>query len=421
MKQKLLALRQDTLFRNSIYLMVSTGIMALLGFVFWLINARLFTPSQIGVATTLISAMNLISYIALLGFNSTFIRFLPTSKDRSNEINTGLLLSIIMAALVSTGYILLIPYIAPKLGIVHHNPWYAIGFVIMAALAAINLLTDSIFIAYRAAKYNLLIDGIIMSSIKLALPFLLVGLGAYGVFAASGSAASVAMALSILFLTLRFNYRPEFKIRTSTLRKVLHYSFSNYVGNLLNIAPTLVLPLVVINHLGAAAAGYYYLAFMVANLLYTVVYAVSQSLFAEGSYANQTLRELVKRSSAVVAGIMVPGTIILYFGAHLILGTYGKNYGSKASSLLTVLALAAPAVAIYTIVTVLLRINKQVYSLIVVNIIYLLTISGFATLWVDRGLKWIGYAWAMGQITAGLAGLLVLLLGHKSKVQEAIL
>lgn len=404
MKEKLRQLHGDSLVRNSFYLMLSTGIMAVLGFVFWLISARIFSPEDIGIATTLISAMNLISYIGLLGFNSTFIRMLPTSKNRSAEMNTGLMLSTSAAIIVAAIYVLLVPVIAPKLGIVHDNFLYAIGFIIMAALASVNLLTDSIFIALRAAKYNLLIDGVVMSITKLALPFVFVSLGAYGLFAAAGAAAVVALVLSVFFLIKNFGYQPRLSLDTATLRGVVKYSFASYLANLLNIAPTLVLPLVIINHLGAAAAGYYYLAFMVANLLYTVVYAVSQSLFAEGSYADRGLRELMKRSSLVIAAIMIPGVTIIYFGAQLMLTIYGHSY-VQATPLLQTFAIAGPMVAIYTIANVLLRITKQTWAIIIVNVVYMLAISGFAEAWASKGLVWIGYAWLLGQMLASVVAL----------------
>lgn len=418
MKDKLLALHQDTLFRNSLYLMLSTGVMAGLGFVFWLINARLFTPSQIGVATTLISAMTLISYSSLLGFNSTFIRFLPTSKNRNSEINTGLLLCLGAAITVSTGYVLIVPHVAPKLGLLTQHWAYALGFIAMAALAALNLLTDSVFIAFRAAKYNLLVDGIIMSSVKLGLPFAFVSLGAYGVFTASGAAAAVATGLSVLLLVLRFNYRPRLKLEKATLRHVFHYSFSNYVANLLNIAPTLVLPLVIINHLGSASAGYYYLAFMVANLLYTVAYAVAQSLFAEGSYAERGLRELLKKSSVILTAIVVPSTLILYFGAHLLLTLYGHDYGTNAVAIMQVLALAAPAVTLYTLTSVLLRITKQAVALIAMNVLYFVAVCGLALPWSHHGLVGIGYAWLTGNVLSGVAGLVLLMYRPKQAATD---
>ena len=44
----------DSLYKNSIYLMVSTGIMAVFGFVFWMIASRLYSTVDIGLGTTII-------------------------------------------------------------------------------------------------------------------------------------------------------------------------------------------------------------------------------------------------------------------------------------------------------------------------------------------------------------------------------
>ncbi len=42
-------LANDSLYRNSIYLMLSTGVMAVFGFFFWVINARLYSAEQVGI------------------------------------------------------------------------------------------------------------------------------------------------------------------------------------------------------------------------------------------------------------------------------------------------------------------------------------------------------------------------------------
>ena len=202
----------DNLFRNSIYLILNTGVQAALGFFFWLIATHIFTPDQIGIGTALISAMTLISFVSLLGFNNTFVRILPNSKNRNNEVNTGSILVISTAAIISIAYTWLVPYAAPKLDIIHANIWYTVGFALLVALASINSLTDSIFIAYRSAEYAFITDAIFASGSKLFLPLLFVGLGAYGVFISAGLASSIGMVASVLFLIFKFGYRPEWKI-----------------------------------------------------------------------------------------------------------------------------------------------------------------------------------------------------------------
>ena len=87
-------LRADHLVRNSLYLMLSSGVQAALGFTFWLLMARLFSSADIGMASSLISATSLIGFFALFGLNSTLVRFLPTSKDRNRLITAALLLVI---------------------------------------------------------------------------------------------------------------------------------------------------------------------------------------------------------------------------------------------------------------------------------------------------------------------------------------
>ena len=67
----------DSLYRNSIYLMISTLIMSVLGFVFWMVASRLYSADSIGLATAIISVMGLIVGLSVLGLNAGIIRYLP--------------------------------------------------------------------------------------------------------------------------------------------------------------------------------------------------------------------------------------------------------------------------------------------------------------------------------------------------------
>ena len=85
--------RTDSLFRNAVFLMSSTAIMSVLGFVFWIFVAHLYSPEQIGVASALISITLLISNLSFLGLGSGFLRFLPGSAKPSRDINAGLIMT----------------------------------------------------------------------------------------------------------------------------------------------------------------------------------------------------------------------------------------------------------------------------------------------------------------------------------------
>jgi O-antigen/teichoic acid export membrane protein len=77
---------QDKVLRNSFFLMVSTLLMAGLGFVFWVVVARLYSPAEVGLATSLIAASTLIAYVSQLGLNNTLVRFRAPGAAHSAEV-----------------------------------------------------------------------------------------------------------------------------------------------------------------------------------------------------------------------------------------------------------------------------------------------------------------------------------------------
>ena len=70
--------------------MLSTRMMIVFGFFFWMINAHLYSAEaeQVGIGTTLISIMTLISSFSLLGLRNSLIKYLSTSDKKNERINT---------------------------------------------------------------------------------------------------------------------------------------------------------------------------------------------------------------------------------------------------------------------------------------------------------------------------------------------
>ena len=120
----------------------------------------------------------------LFGLNSTLVRFLPTSKDRDALITAAVILVAAFGAGFGLIYLLLTPILAPRLAFVEHRPAMVVGFVLLASAAAVNLLTDSVFIASRKASYCALTDGGVSGITKIVSGLILAGTGAYGLFCA---------------------------------------------------------------------------------------------------------------------------------------------------------------------------------------------------------------------------------------------
>ncbi|HEY2666173.1 MAG TPA: glycosyltransferase, partial [Actinomycetota bacterium] len=409
--------RSDHLVRNSFFIMLATAAMGAFGFLFWLVAARLFTSGEIGVATTLISATILISYLGQFGFDATFVRYLPTSSDRNAEINTGITLVAGGSLLLALAYILVVPSFVPALRFVRSSPLYVTGFAVFTALGSINLVTDAVFIAYRAAKYNFIVDGLIQGVSKVALPALVVGLGAFGIFTASTGAALMAVIASIVLLMRHFGYRPRVRVSRAVIRHVLSFSALNYAASLLNVVPVLFVPAIVINARGASEAGYYYVAFQMANLLFAGSFAISASLFSEGSYEDADLHRLAWRAAKYLGLLAVPAVALLSLGGHWLLLAFGREYSQHAGSALAVFGFAVPAVSLNMWSHVMLRLSRQLGALVWSNVVLVLVVCGLALLWVHRGLTWVALAYVLGNLAAGVAALVPWLAGHRRSLR----
>jgi O-antigen/teichoic acid export membrane protein len=393
---------QDELLRNSFYLASSTFTMGALGFAFWFVSARLFTPSQVGLATALISAAGIVSCIGLVGMNRTFVRFLPSSQARDTEISSGLWIVFAATAVAATIYLLLVPALVPRLSFVRESPWLGLGFVAMTTFAAVNLVTDSVFIAYRKTHYNLLIDGVLQGLTKLALPFFLIGLGAYGMFAASGLAATVALGASIAFVVRAFDYRPRVVVSFRFLAEAWRFSAASYASSLLYLCPVFTVPLIVLNVRGPSQAAYYYVAFQFAYLLSAFVDAVAISLLAEGSQKGADLPALMRRSGKLVALVCIPGGALVAASGHWLLLVFGVPYSQNATVTLAVLAAATPAVGLYEWGSAVLFIRKRLRTLVLINTVFAAVTIGLAFVWSRDGLGWVAAAWLCGNLCAGI-------------------
>jgi O-antigen/teichoic acid export membrane protein len=384
--------------RNSLYLVLNAGLQAALGLTFWFIAARLFATADVGIASSMIAATAIIGYVALLGLNSTFVRYLPTASDRDAMLTAGLLLVAASGAGLGLLYVLLTPVIAPRMAFIEHQPAMAAGFVLLTAAAAVNLLTDSVFIAGRKASYNALVDGGIYGITKVASVALVAGTGAYGLFCASAGGSAAAAIASVLLIVRVLRWRPVFRKPFRTLLPLLRFSGASYVGSVLNLLPVLVVPLIALDRLGPSAAAYYFVAFQIANILYSGAYAVELTFLAEGSQVGADWHELVRRSLRVLIALCLPACLVLFVAARWVLLMFGSKYSQHGTAVLMVLAVAVIPVAANCWWQSVLRLSGRLRAIIVSNCVYAVSICGLAWFLAPHGLAGLAAAWPLGAL-----------------------
>jgi O-antigen/teichoic acid export membrane protein len=396
-------LSADHMVRNSLYLILNSCLQAALGFAFWIIAARLFNTGDVGKASSLIAATAVIAYVALLGLNSTFVRYLPTARDRDAMLTVGLLLIAAAGAGLGLLYALLTPVIAPRVAFIEQQPAMTVGFVLLTAAGAVNLITDSVFIAGRKAGYNALADGGIGGFTKVVSTVILVGTGAYGLFCASAVGSVTAILASVLLMIRELRWRPALRKPFQTLRPLFRFSGASYTGNVLNLLPILVVPLIALDRLGASAAAYYFIAFQIANLLYSAAYSVEQAFLAEGSQADVDWRKLVRRSLRVLIALCLPACLVLFVAARWLLLMFGSRYSQHGTAVLMVLAVGVIPVAANCWWQTVLRLSGRLRAIVVSNGVYAVAICGLAWFLAPHGLAGLAAAWPIGALLGAAA------------------
>jgi O-antigen/teichoic acid export membrane protein len=392
------------LLRNAGWLLGSTAATSLFGVVFWSVAARLYTVSQVGNATSLISVVSLLAYLSLFGLNGSLVKFLPSADHPDRQVSAAVSIAGGVGLVLGVVYMILLPVVAPWTAHDFRGPGLWVLFTLIVVAAAVNLATDSVFIAYRAAHWNPVVDGVVQGVGKLLPLFALAAAGTVGIFTSYGVGCIAAAASSVWLIgwRLRLRLRPTANVRA--LHGYLSFSAAGYVSSLLNLAPLVILPLITLDELGSRSAGYYYIAFQVANMLGAIPFAVCESLFAELSHAPQNFAKLARRSAAVIAAAMVPAVACVAVAARLVLSVFGSSYAMHGAPVLRLLCVGGIPVALNTWASFLLKSRRQMGWLIWSNVFYLLTAAGLALALARYGLWGIGVSWmAANAVSAAVA------------------
>lgn len=404
-RNRLIDILSSTLLMNAFYLMMSTFILGISGFIFWVLVARNFDTTAVGLATTLLSVSGLLSLLGLGGFETTFIRFLPGSDRKNDYINTGIIITLICSTVLAFGVGVTLAVASPSLGFMN-NIWVLASFTFFTAVTALNTLTNSVFLAFKEARYILIVNAL-FSIFKITLPLLVVDGGAVAVFTIAGTAQLFGLVLSVMWMWRKFRYKISLGFHMDTLRVVRKFSFSVYVSNILSLLPPTLLPLLVLHYSSAENAAFYYMAFTIASMLYTVVFASMQSVLAEGSHDRAALRTHVVTAAKLITVLLLPASLMLIIFGELLLTVFGAEYAGGASTLLKLFAIGALPIAAYAVLTTIFKVMKKLVPVIVMNAVSAGMILAFSSLWITHmGIDAIGWAWIIGNAAACIVGVI---------------
>lgn len=420
--EPLKGLRDTPLYRNAYYLIADVTVVSVLGFAFWTLAARIYSPAQVGLASATIAVIGLLARLSRLGFDFGLVRFLTDAGERGGVlINSCFTIAGLASLAAASVFLAGLSLWSPALLYLRH-PAFAIFFVLLTMAYAVFLLTEQAFIARRLARYALFkntVAGIVKIAAVILLPYVLNG---SGILAGWGLAVFIGLAAALFRFLPRIQpgYTPLPSVDRKIIKDMLRYSLVNYIAELLWLAPLMLFPLIVINTLGAEMNAYFYMPWTIAQMLFAIPMATASSLFAEGSYDEHLLQPNIYKSLNIILLILVPVVALLFPLSDRLLLVFGNSYSEAGAILLRILAVSAFPAGINYIGMSVMRVKKNIGGVILLSAsVACLSLGSGYVLMTGQGLPGIGIAWLATQTLAAVVVASSLLFRYHRKTRVA--
>ena len=329
---------------NSLALIAAKVATMGLGFLFWLAAARLFEPSEVGVAAGLVAAMMLCTQVALLGLGSAVIVMYPAHQRRPGALLDSAMTMVAISGLVaSAAFLVLATGAFSQLDVAASSPLYAGLFVAATIFGTQGILLDQTATALRRGEQALtrnLVFGVGALAALGATAVLVSGAGSEGIFMPWALAGVVACALGLWQLRRalgRYDMRPRLERRL--VRRLWAVGLPNHMLTLAERSPGLLLPGLVTELLTPADNAVWYGVWMMAWVIFIVPIQVGMTMFSEVSHdpgsRARTLRKGIRTSLAIGAA----GALAIGAAAELVLSLLGPSYAAGGATPLRILLL----------------------------------------------------------------------------------
>lgn len=406
----LAAVRRDSLVRNSSAMMATTVVNSGLGYVFWVVTARLVPNRDVGVVSALASGMMLAATVASVGFGAALIARLPNRRDTgewSRSISAALLVTVLSSGAIGLLAAPLLPLLVGALRTTRPLTLLELEYAFGVVGWALTLVLDLIFVAERASHLMLLRNAgfavcrlLLLGAAVAWLPMRAATV--YGVWVlAAWLSVTVALRRSLVRL------RPGFALTRAGIvreaRAMARLLAGHHVITVAAQLPAMLLPLLVTARAGAASGGRFYIAWMTGSVFFLVSPAIAASVFAEGAHSQSNLMPSVRRASVMIAALLVPPTVVVLLAGRTLLSLFGAHY-AQAMPLLIPLVISAIPDAVTNIAVSILRVRGRLVAAATMN--GSMAVVALVCSWLlvrPVGLAAVGWSWLGAQTLGALA------------------
>lgn len=405
---------KQSLFTNASYLVGIEVLKSFIGFIFWGLATQLYAPTEIGLASSLIAAVTLVSLIAGLGTGNGLIRFLPESPHPNRMLNSLFIFNNAAAFIVGGLILLGLTYLSPSLAFLGQDLLLVVGFLAFGIITTFAGSLRWTYVAMRRASYAFWQSAWVNVS-RLLLLIVFTGFGVWGIVGSVGLAFFVSILIGFFVYLPRAmpSYQPCFTLAKIDLLRILPFSLGTYLAFLLIQAPTRLLPIIVLESIGADSAAHVQIAWLVGGMLVMPGLALGTSAFVEASNSPKISTDIFSKAWLSGFPITILIALFMFVVAPWFLFLFGPSYSSEGTPLLKWLAAAAPLVVMVSIYFSLLRFQKRIRRLIVLSsVVAVATLSFTVGLIPFIGIKAVGLGWFFGYLLVTLVAIKDVLVGN---------
>jgi len=329
---------------NTGSLIGTTAVTSVLGFGYWWVAARWFSPQAVGLGSATISAMTLLGTICMLGLGTLLTGELPRQPGKEGPlISTALIVVGGAGACAGVVFALVAPFASADFQVLGASVEVILLFTVGVSLSAISFVLDQALIGLLHGELQLL-RNTFFAAAKLAALFVVslwlsqkVGLTIYTTWI-GGNALSLA-ALTVYVILKKGWSRRTFLPQWGLLQKLGPVALQHHIFNLILQLPPFFLPVLVTILLSATVNAWFYVSFMLVNLIFGVSYALTTVLYAMSSANPAILANKARLTLGLGAVTAIVANCVFQFATRQVLGVFGHIYAEQALWCLRILAL----------------------------------------------------------------------------------
>ncbi len=399
---------RGSMLRNSVGMITGRAASMALGFLFWLLAARLFPAEKVGLTAGVVSAMMLCTQLALLGIGSAFIACFPRhQRTPAALVDTAVSIVVVSALVAGSLFLVTASFSFHELRVVGGSPLYVVMFLAMCVFGTLNILLDQVSIAIgrggQVLTRNVVFGGITVV-LLVALHTIAHDASSLALFSLwiGGGVAACALGASQLWRSLDgYRYRP--RLERGLRAPLVRVGLPNHLLTLTERAPGLILPILVTELLSPTQNAYWYAVWMMAWVVYIIPISMGMALFAEASHRPESLARAVRSGvgTSLLFGVVSAAFIALLAGP--LLGLLGARYASAGTTPLRILLIAFVPLTLVQVYFASCRATGKLTEAIVTGTVSgVVAVAAAAVAARSGGLAGMAWTWVVTQWVTGL-------------------